>query len=145
METTTSTSTPRSASSPAAGTSSYVPGVCNINTAEIAYRRKSAHVLLAISVVMTAALLFLPITPWLRVILFAPIFLTAVCYLQVKYKFCVSYGASGKQNANEGDKVAQDIIDAASKKLDRDRTRKIKLQAAGIALVITATLMFLPV
>lgn len=123
----------------------YVPGVCNINTAEIASRRKAAYTLLGISLVMTIPLLILEITNWARLILFIPIFLTVVCSLQVKYKFCVGYGASGMQNATEGDKVAQAIVDAAAKKLDADRTRKIKLQAAAIAAVITLVLVLLPV
>jgi glucan phosphoethanolaminetransferase (alkaline phosphatase superfamily) len=124
---------------------SYIPGVCNINTAEIAYRRKSGHVMLAITVFLTVVLFMLPLNQWLRVVLFTPIFVTAVCYLQAKYKFCVSYGANGMQNATEGDKEAQEIVDAAAKKLDRDRTRKIKLQAAGIAAVVATILIFIPV
>ncbi len=127
-----------------ASTSSYVPGVCNINTAEIAYRRKSAYVLLAVTLVMAVPFFLLDIPAWARLLLFFPLFLTIVCYLQVKYKFCVSYGAAGKQNAAEGDKVAQDIIDAASLKLDKARTQKIKLQAAAAAALITALLVLIP-
>lgn len=123
---------------------SYVPGVCNINSAEIAYRRKSGYVLLAISLALAAPLLLIDLPVWLRVVLFFPVFLTADCFLQAKHKFCVSYGAAGKQNATEGDKVAQDIIDAAALKLDKARARKINSQAAGIALVITALLLFIP-
>lgn len=122
----------------------YVPGVCNINTTEIAYRRKSAYVLLVITLAVAAPLLLLDLPVWLRLLLFFPVFLTIVCYLQVRYKFCVSYGASGKQNATEGDKVAQDIVNAAALKLDRARTRKIKLQAAGWAALITLITLLIP-
>lgn len=136
----TTTNTASNISSQAA----YKPGVCNINSAEVAYRRKAANVLLGISLMLTAALLALPLDQWLRVGLFAPYFLTAVCYLQVKYKFCVSYGAQGKQNAAEGDKEAQNIVDAAARRLDSERTRKIKLQAAGVAAVATVVVTLLP-
>ncbi len=122
----------------------YVPGVCNINTAEIARRRKSAYVLLAITIAIAAPLLLLDIPVWTRLLLFFPIFLTVVCALQVKYKFCVGYGASGLQNATEGDKEARAIVEAASLKLDKERTRKIKLQAAGIAAAITVLTLLLP-
>lgn len=131
-------------SSQTSNSGAYIPGVCNINTAEIAYRRKSAYVLLAITIALALPLLLLDVPNAARLILFFPIFLTVVCYLQVRYKFCVGYGAAGKQNAAEGDKVAQDIIDAASRKLDTERTRKIKLQAAAIAAVLTLILVVIP-
>ncbi len=130
--------------SPGSVNGSYVPGVCNINSAEVAYRRKSAIVLLVITLLVAAPLLLLDLPQWIRLVLFFPLFLTVVCYLQVRYKFCVGYGAAGKQNAAEGDKIAQDIIDAAALKLDKDRTRKIKLQAAAIAAAITVVLVFIP-
>ncbi len=122
----------------------YVPGVCNINTVEIARRRKAAYILLAVTVALAIPLLVFDVPQWLRIVLFFPVFLTVVCSLQVKYKFCVGYGAAGMQNATEGDKVAQDIVDAAAKKLDKDRTRKIKLQAAAIAAVITLVMALIP-
>ncbi len=139
----TQNNTPTNSTNPGLS-GSYVPGVCNINTVEIARRRKAAYVLLAITIVIAAPLLLLDIPVWTRLILFFPIFLTVVCSLQVKYKFCVGYGASGMQNATEGDKEAQAIVEAASLKLDKDRTRKIKLQAAGIAAVITLLTLLLP-
>lgn len=125
-------------------TGSYVPGVCNINSAEIAYRRKAGFVLLVVTLVLTLPLLLIETPVWLRAFLFFPIFLTADCLLQAKHKFCVSYGAAGKQNATEGDKVAQDIVDAAALKLDKARARRINSQAGLIGLAVTALLLLIP-
>lgn len=125
-------------------TSAYVPGVCNINTAEIAYRRKSAYVLLAITIVIAAPLLLLDVPQWARLILFLPVFLTVICALQVRNKFCVGYGAAGKQNAAEGSDSAQDVVEAAARKLDQQRTRTMKLQALAVATVVTALAVLIP-
>jgi hypothetical protein len=125
-------------------TDAYVPGVCNINSTEIAYRRKSGYILLVISMILAGVVIGLGLPVWTRLGLYFPIFVTAVCFLQVKYKFCVKYGAAGKQNADEGDKIAQDIVDAVARQLDAARTRKIKLQGASIALVVTVVLLLLP-
>ena len=136
-------------SNPTSSAGGYVPGVCNINSAEVAYRRKAGYTMLAITVAV-AIIVFvfgalLDVSPIIRLATFFPAFVTAVCFLQVKYKFCVTYGAGGKQNATEGDKEAQAIVDAAAKKLDLERTRKIKLQGALIAAVVTALLVLIPV
>ena len=48
-------------SSPTAAPAAYIPGVCNINHAEIARRRMAGYIGLAIFVVMLAVLLFLPV------------------------------------------------------------------------------------
>lgn len=136
-------------SNPTSSAGGYVPGVCNINSAEVAYRRKAGYTMLAITVAV-AIIVFalgalLDVSPIIRLAIFFPAFITTVCFLQVKYKFCVNYGASGKQNATEGDKEAQAIVDAAAKKLDLERTRKIKLQGALIAAVVTLLLVLIPV
>lgn len=117
--------------------SAYVPGVCNINTAEIASRRKAGYIGLILFIVLAAPLLLLDLPRLIRILLFLPAFVSAIGFLQAYYKFCVGYGAAGKQNATDGDKEAQDIIDAAAKDLDQKRTRKINTEASVIAGLVT--------
>jgi len=81
----------------------------------------------------------------IRIVLFLPIFITAVCFLQVRYHFCVNYGSRGLQNTTEGDEIAQEIVDKAAKKMDLRRTRKIQWQAGAAAALITLVLIALPV
>ena len=131
-------------STPDTTNNAYVPGVCNINSAEIAQRRKAGYLGLAIFVILVAPLLVFDLPRLIRVILFVPAFLAAIGFLQAHYKFCVSYGATGKQNAAEGDKIAQNIIDKAARELDQKRTRTINQQAAGIALLATVAALLIP-
>jgi hypothetical protein len=125
-------------------TGAYVPGVCNINQSEIAYRRKAGYLGLGIFIVLAAPLVLLDLPRFIRVLLFLPAFLAAIGFLQAHYKFCVGYGAAGMQNATDGDKEAQAIVDAAAKDLDKKRTRKINTQAALIAVLATVVVLLIP-
>lgn len=115
-------------------TPSYVPGVCNINRTEIAYRKKAGYAGLAVLVVTFAALLALDVSSWFRLVLFVPAFVAAIGFLQARNKFCVAYGAAGKQNAVEGTKEAVSVTDKLSLVRDKIKVRSMNLQAAVIAL-----------
>lgn len=124
---------PNISSSPA-----YIPGVCNINHAEIAYRRKASYVGLALFVIVAIVLFALDINRWARLILFVPAFIAAIGFLQAKNKFCVSYAASGQQNATDGSKSASTVSDAAAHGKDKARAQAMNTQAALAAVVATA-------
>ncbi len=115
----------------------YVPGVCNINHAEIAYRRKAGYFGLATFAVLLLLLLSYGSNALLRIILFIPAFIAAISYLQVKNKFCVKYGASGQQNAEEGSQAATSVTDKKAIVLDKIKANGMNLQAAVIALGVT--------
>lgn len=116
--------------------SAYIPGVCNINREEIAYRRKWRNIG-AISTVVLAIILFVVSdNRWLRLAVFLPAFIAAIGHLQAQNKFCVSYAASGLQNAAEGSTQANRVTKAAHQ-LDRAKARKMNVQAALMALAIT--------
>ncbi len=123
----------------------YVPGVCNINPAEIAYRRKAEYIGFAVAVVLLIGLLFTSLNPVLRaVVVFLPLFVGVIGYFQVKNHFCVSYGASGKQNATPGSATAADVIEAEAKAADKKKARSMNLKAAAISLVIAAITILIP-
>ena len=124
--------------------SSYIPGMCNINQAEIAYRRKAMWIGIGISVAMLAIMFIAGIVVWVRILLFIPVFIAVIGYLQSKNKFCVAYGASGKQNATDGNETAEDVIDETAKQADKRKARTMNLQAAMISLAITLATLLLP-
>ena len=127
-------------------TTGYVPGVCNINQSEIAYRRKAGYSGIAAYVLLLAGFFAFSFSPWLGAVLFLPAFIGAVGMLQAHYKFCVAYAAGGQQHALDDDLEAKAIVDAASRKIDKQRARKINTQSALIAIVATAagiTLLFI--
>lgn len=122
----------------------YIPGVCNINHAEIASRRKAGHFGLGLFIVVLAASFILPIDRYARLVLFVPAFITAIGYLQARNRFCVAYAAAGQQNADEDSTKAQAIADADAKRQDKRKARVMNTQAAFIALAITLITILLP-
>lgn len=119
--------------------SSYIPGMCNINTAEIARRRKAMWFGVVCSVIALIALFVLHISWWLSVILlFVPVYIAAIGHLQVTQKFCVAYGSTGRQNASEDSSSAQVISDESARKADKAKTQRMYLQALGITVVVVA-------
>ena len=119
-------------------TTNYVPGVCNINKKEITYRKKAGYFGLGLAAVMAAALLGFGLNRYLRVVLIVPVFIAAIGYLQTKNKFCVAYGASGRQNADEDSSQASNVSDSHAATTDKKKAQKMNLQAAVAAVIITA-------
>jgi len=118
--------------------------MCNINKAEVAYRKKAMWLGIGVSVVLLLVLVALSAPVLTRLLLFVPIYVAAIGYLQVKNKFCVAYGSSGKQNASEGSDVATTIEDDAALAADKKKTRTMNLQAFGISLVVLALALLIP-
>lgn len=119
----------------------YIPGVCNINRAEIAYRRKAGYFGLGLYVIIAIALFALGVSRWARLILFVPAFIAAIGFLQAKNKFCVAYGAAGQQNAVDGSPKAQSVTEQAAIAKDKARARTMNTQAALIALAAAAVML----
>lgn len=118
--------------------SAYVPGVCNINSAEVAYRKKAAYFGVAVSLVLFIVLFAFDINRYARLILFIPLLIAAVGYLQTKNKFCVAYGATGKQNATEDSPTAEAVTDKDAAMKDKIKARSMNIQAMIIAAALTA-------
>ncbi len=116
----------------------YVPGVCNINIAEIKSRRTAGHIGLALTLVIGVVLIALDANRYARFILFIPIFIAAIGYLQARNKFCVGYGSAGMQRTDEQSHEATTVTDASAVTADKARARNLNLQAFTIAIVVTA-------
>lgn len=130
--------------STASKTDAYIPGVCNINHAEIAYRKKAGYLGIAIFVVILAVMLTLGINRYARLALFVPAFLAAIGFLQARNRFCVGYGAAGQQNASEGSAKASVVADKAAVSKDKQRAQQMNLQAAGIAAATAIVCVLIP-
>jgi hypothetical protein len=123
---------------------SYIPGMCNINKTEVAYRKKAMWVGIAISVVLLIALIAFSAPVLTRLLLFIPVYIAAIGYLQVKNKFCVAYGSSGKQNASDGSDTASKVEDDAALAADKKKTRIMNFQAFAVTVVIVALTLLIP-
>lgn len=124
--------------------SAYIPGVCNINREEIAARRKAGYIGLSASVVVLALSFMLTDIRWWRVLVALPAFIAAIGFLQAKNKFCVGYGASGRQNAEPGSTQAHTVTSADALLKDKRRVQIMNMQAVVLALIITAMALLLP-
>lgn len=119
---------------------SYQAGVCNINSDEIAYRRKAGYVSLGITIIIFVIAILLKNTIIAgTVAIFASI--TAISFLQARNKFCVAYAGSGKQNATEGGKEAKGIKSGKDRALDKAKANKMYLLAAVIG-ILTGAISF---
>jgi hypothetical protein len=123
-------------------TEAYIPGVCNINKEEIAYRKKVGAYGKVISLVLATMLVLLDASHILRVLLFFPFVISALGFLQAQEKFCVNYGANGKQNAKDGGKITK-IKDSLSLKKDKKKTQEIYIKAITISALSTAIVIII--
>ena len=121
----------------------YIPGVCNINKAEIAKRRMVGHVGLAIFVIALLALLVGDVNRWYRIILFLPSLMSASGYLQARNQFCTGYARAGKQNAAPGSTTASVVNDEAARANDKSKAKSMNLQVIYIALIVLVITLFL--
>ena len=120
----------------------YIPGVCNINYAEIKQRRAAGHLGLAIFVVLLVALIALDTNRWVRLLLALPAILAASGYLQAKNKFCVGYGGAGLQHADDDASAIKVAAEAAAK--DKQRAKQMNLQSLMIGLAAAAATLLIP-
>jgi hypothetical protein len=121
----------------------YVPGVCNIGPAEIARRRRSGHVGLAIGLVVLAGLVAIGAPPLARLILVLPVAAAASGYLQAWLKFCAGFGSRGIFNFGAlGPTEA--VVDPVARAADRARARAIIFASLAIGVVIAVAAFILP-
>jgi len=126
-------------SSPQIQPSGYQPGTCNIGPAEIARRRWTGHVGLAMTVVLLGVLLALDAPTWMRLIVFLPAAVGAAGYLQAHFRFCADYGWRGVFNVGEraGHDRTTDVVDTTARQADRRRAMLISAGSGVIGLAVT--------
>ena len=122
-------------------TNYYTPGVCNLNLPEIAYRKKVSNISLAISVVLVVLFVAFSLPPVMGIVVFLPLWIGLLNYLQAKNKFCVMYAASGVYNKSDAYAETAEVADDKSRKLDKARARSMNVKAlvggiVGTALVV---------
>lgn len=101
-------------------TTTYVPGTCNIGPDEIKMRMTAGWFGVIATIVIGALLIYLPVTPWARLVLFFPATIGALGFLQGAFHFCVAFGMEGLFNvanpAGKTESVSQKEFRAADKK-----------------------------
>lgn len=119
----------------------YIPGVCNINSKEIAKRRRAGFFDLGLFIVLATTMVLTGASWQMRLLVFIPAFITSVAFLQAQQKFCVAYAGAGLQNATEGSTSAVKVTNSDAKKKDSLKAFYIYLQAFAISAVATAIVL----
>jgi hypothetical protein len=118
----------------------YVPGTCNIGSAEIARRMRVGHVGLAATVVLAALLLALDAPRAWRLTLAIPAAVAATGYLQARMRFCVEFGFRGVYNFEALGRHERVIAEQARA---QDRRRALGMAAASGAIGLAVALLSL--
>ncbi len=126
------------------GPDEYRAGACNIGPAEIARRRRSGVVTVAIAGIVALGLVIIDAPPWTRSIVFLPLAGGIVGLEQARRRFCAGFAMAGIRNFGPlgmPERVADDA--------DRARDRRSALILFGYSLliagVITLSFVALPV
>lgn len=117
--------------------------MCNIGPAEIARRRQTALIGLALTLITLAVVIVLPVAPPVRFIVALPAAGTAIAFLQVALKFCVAFGSLGVFNFDQVGKVNR-IEDAAARSRDRWRAMRMILAGLAIGVIVGILAVVLP-
>jgi hypothetical protein len=104
----------------------YVPGVCNIGPEEIKKRKKRVILAGIAAFILTWFTFQQPGLLWLRLCLFVSVAALVVLYMQVKLRFCVSFGAFGYFNF--------DKLGTLQKVTNKEFIFKDRMKAAGMIL-----------
>jgi hypothetical protein len=135
---------PTPAPAPITGTDgAYRPGVCNIGPAEIARRRRSGHIGLAITLVVLAILIAAHVPPIFRLIVGLPAAGAAAGYLQAAFKFCMGFASRGIFNFGQLGET-HEVVDAEAHARDRSRANQVLLGALAVGIVVAILAVLVP-
>lgn len=123
----------RSGDSWAAGPTGYIPGVCNIGPDELRARKIAAAAMILLTLAAFAVLLWARVSPLWHLALGVPAMAAAVTALQVRYRFCVNFGARGVFNFGRIG-TTEAVEDAEARRRDRARVRQMMLTALPVAI-----------
>ena len=70
----------------------YTPGVCNLSDAEARRRNIAGWIGLAVTVLLEAFFVYTHTAPIFRIVLFIPVVIGAMGFLQGIMHFCVNFG-----------------------------------------------------
>jgi len=122
----------------------YQPGACNIGPVEIARRRRSGIVGVAIAVMLGAVLVVADVAPVLRLAVVAPLFVGILGFGQARLRFCVGFAAAGLRNLGAlGDESKVD--DRAARSADLRRAAIVTIAVAAVSGAIAVGFALLPI
>jgi hypothetical protein len=121
----------------------YIPGVCNIGPEEIKLRTQAGWIFLIITLALAILFYYLPVSPWLRLVLFFPAAISALGFLQAAFHFCVAFGTQGLFNVSHEAGKTESVSQAVFRKQDQQKAILIMLYSAIIGAIIAVAAFYL--
>ena len=121
----------------------YIPGSCNIGTGEIRRRQLVALVGLVSSFLMLLAFSATDDTSTIQILIFFPLLVASVGFVQSRSKFCLAYGFAGTFNIGKLGEITR-VASKEDRKADRVTALKILGKSLLLAAIATGVVLVLP-
>ena len=121
----------------------YIPGSCNIGKGEIRRRQLVALVGLISSFLMLLAFSATATPIQIRSLIFFPLLVASVGFVQSRSKFCLAYGFAGTFNIGKLGDIKR-VASREDRKADRVTALKILGKSFLLATLATAVVLVLP-
>lgn len=118
----------------------YVPGVCNIGKREREFRRKSGYLAAALGILLVIILLVTGAQRYFRLVLFIPVFTSAVSLLQDRMHFCAELGMLGAYNFE--DKLGRKTTVTEKEFINKDRLKALQIIFLSFVIGLIVTFLF---
>jgi hypothetical protein len=122
----------------------YIPGVCNIGPKEIAKRRALGWIGLAASVVLWTTFIVLKTAAAWRLFVFVPAMLSALGFLQTRWRFCAKHGCDGTFKFGSKTGRTDSVEQAEFRRKDRQTALLIVGLATLIGVAVAVAAYYIP-
>lgn len=122
----------------------YIPGVCNIGPAEIKRRKLAGFIGFYAVAILFAILLVGGFDKAWRLLIFIPVTVSTVGYLQAKFRFCVGFGSKGLFNMGTQLVTPETVENATYRRKDQRKALLIAVLSGLVGAVVTLIVFILP-
>jgi hypothetical protein len=114
----------------------YIPGVCNIGSAEIAVRKRTGWIGLALTALLWVLFAYLHLGRSWFLLLFFPSATFAVGFIQAAMHFCAAYGLRSVFNVASEIGKTDTVLQAEFRAQDKKKARLILGLSAMVGLLV---------
>ena len=123
-------------------TEQYIPGNCNIGSAEIRRRYRIGYIGLVLTILWIVIISLFHLPSYMKLLIFLPLYYSLSGFIQARYKFCYVYGWQGLSSI-AGRKTFARTKDQEALAKDKKLSRKIIFEVLAGSFLLTALYFFL--
>ena len=121
----------------------YIPGSCNIGASEVRQRQVVAVIGFVLFLVSAVSLFLMNSPRSSRLILFLPLIIASIGWVQSRKKFCLAFGFMGTFNFGKLGQLSR-VNDNSALRADKITALSILAQSLLYAALVTALMYSLP-